>query len=675
LKDLKDVLRSLHDGAERPPVERIAQDVARLADELDLPGAPGKDTIHRIFRDPEVPPNSADVVTVAAVLAYGPEPEQNLKTVVEQVRQLWERARTAPAPYGMIRVREARPPLLGVHAAINVDTAVRPELPTYVPRDLDPDLRKKIQTIAKQGGLVLLIGGSSSGKTRTLAEAVQHELPNWWLLHPATTEAINRFAAAPMSRTVLWLDELQNYLNGPTALSAGTVRDLITVGTVLVATLWRTEYADRTAPPAPGQPDSYANDRHLLGLADVVHIPDTFSGAELNRAEDRAGEDLRIRVALDTPDAGVTQVLAGGPQLVQRWNNAGPYARGVLTAAVDAVRLGVRSPLSAGLLQQAAPGYCTDVERAQASADWFEQSLAYTTRLLSGAVAPLAPIATGMTMGVTTGYRIADYLQQHAQSQRTRLCPPATFWDACLTHLSDQGDLERVGHEADRRMRYCYAIPLLRRAHSRDLWLMERLGWLVWDQGKFDEALTIFRAVAETNPVMARRLPTIENGVDEARAEFDRDIPSAAAQAHMLEGLAGSRMLRLRLADKSPEERDASLATMFLLSSSDSDLHRRVKNNGILSELRQGVENDDHNVTWRLVDLLAARGEVDQALPTLYDMVNWGIPSGDTRLIAALVELGRSKEAHQLARFGLTADGHIASLPSPDESTEPDRPH
>ena len=660
----------------RPPVEKVAEDVLRLADDLDLPGAPGKDTIHRIFRDPAVPPNVADVVTVAAVLAYGSSPKEDVGIVVRHVRQLWERARTAPAPYGMIRVKRARPRLLGVHAAIQVDTAIRPELPAYVPRDLDPDLRKRIQTRSKQGGLVLLVGGSSAGKTRTLAEAVQHELPDWWLLHPSTTEAINAFAAAPMSHTVIWLDELQDYLGSPVALSAGTMRDLITARTVVVATLWRTEYADRIAPPEPGQPDTHANDRHLLDLADVVQIPDTFSGGELDRAEDRAGEDPRIRVALDNPDAGVTQVLAGGPQLVERWNNADPYARAVLTAAVDAVRLGVRSPLPGGWLQQAAPGYCDGVERAQAPADWFEQSLAYATRLLLGAVAPLVPIASGMTMGVSTGYRIADYLRQHVQPQRTpNSAHRRPSGRPGLTHLSEQGDLERLGHAADRRMRYCYAIPLLRRAHSRDPWLMERLGWLIFDQGGFDEALSIFRTLAETDPLMAYRLPAIENDIDEARAEFDRDIPSAAAQTHMLKGLDGSRRLRLHLADKPPEERDAALAELFLLTSSDSDLRRRVENNGVVTELRQRVEDDDINAVIRLTDLLAAKGEIDQALPALYDMVNRGLPSCDTRLIAALVELGSSKEAHRLARFGLTADGHITAQPARRHSAEPDMPH
>src|SRR4051794_32559991 len=55
----------------------------------------------------------------------------------------WERAITAHQPYpvGAVRVREARPRLLGVHASIQVDPGADVEdLPPYVPRDIDAAL-------------------------------------------------------------------------------------------------------------------------------------------------------------------------------------------------------------------------------------------------------------------------------------------------------------------------------------------------------------------------------------------------------------------------------------------------------------------------------------------------------------------------------------------------------
>jgi hypothetical protein len=50
-------------------------------------------------------------------------------------------------------------------------------------------------------------------------------------------------------------------------------------------------------------------------------------------------------------------------------------------------------------------------------------------------------------------------------------------------------------------------------------------------------------------------------------------------------------------------------------------------------------------------------------------MVDSGSPTADDQLMAALVELGRSKEAFRLARFGLTADGDIESRPALDNLT------
>ena len=644
LKDLKQAVYALYLAAGQPTLDTIETDVARLADELDLDGVPKRDTIGRIIGEPDVPAGVADLTAAAAVLAR--RADRDVEVVVGQVRRLWELARTAPVPYGMIRVRASRPRLLGVHSAIQVGAAGLAELPPYVPRDLDAELEAAIRVASRQGGLVLLVGDSSVGKTRTLYEVVRAALPNWWLLHPTDTKVIRAFAAAPMPRTVLWLDELQSHLDDRLPLRAGTVRELIGDGMVLVATLWQHEYRERSVPGPPGGPNPDGNDRELLRLARVVQVPDTFSANERRRAEKHAA-DPRIRIALDTPDAGVTQVLAGGPQLLDRWNGADPYSRAILTTALDAARLGVRSPLPSVFLRAAAPGYCTDVERAQAPTDWFERAINYATRLLLGAVAPLTPVTSGMAMGVTSGYRLADYLLQQVRHRRLPHSPPATFWDACVTHLDDPGDLERLGHAADRRMRYRYAIPLLRRAESRDPYLAERLGWLLADQGEFDEALSIFRAVARTNPVMAYRLPEVEKSVHDLRAIKCHEIPSAASREHMLQGLAGSHAFRQRYAHEPPGVLADRLTEMF----------------GDVDDLRRRAVGGDHNAINRLVNVLTTLGDLEAALPLLHALVDSGHPTADTMLIATLVEQGRDREALRLARYGLSAAGDIELPP------------
>ena len=108
---------------------------------------------------------------------------------------------------------------------------VRDEVPPeYVLRDADAaeaGVRATVAAAAERGGFVLLVGGSSVGKTRCAAEAVRALLPDWWLVHPARAAEISALAAAPTPQTVVWLDELQRYLDGEHGLTGAVVRALL----------------------------------------------------------------------------------------------------------------------------------------------------------------------------------------------------------------------------------------------------------------------------------------------------------------------------------------------------------------------------------------------------------------------------------------------------------------
>jgi hypothetical protein len=118
----------------------------------------------------------------------------------------------------------------------------------------------------------------------------------------------------------------------------------------------------------------------------------------------------------------------------------------VLTAPLDAARLGARAPLSAGFLRAAAVDYCTSQQQAEAPDDWFEQALAYATTKLHGAAAALSPAGAGM--GQIIGYAVADYLIQHATQERRYARVPASTWDAALKHIRDLDDTVRLAWEA-----------------------------------------------------------------------------------------------------------------------------------------------------------------------------------------------------------------------------------
>ena len=89
-------------------------------------------------------------------------------------------------PPGAVRVNEADPRWLGVHAAITVPGVPDDIPPEYVPRDMDAaefGIRARVEAAALGGGFVLLVGGSSVGKTRSAFEVVTALLPDWWLVH------------------------------------------------------------------------------------------------------------------------------------------------------------------------------------------------------------------------------------------------------------------------------------------------------------------------------------------------------------------------------------------------------------------------------------------------------------------------------------------------------------
>ncbi len=134
----------------------------------------------------------------------------------------------------------------------------------------------------------------------------------------------------------------------------------------------------------------------------------------------------------------------------------------MLTAALDAARLGARAPLSADLLRAAASGYCTSQQQAEAPDNWFEQALAYATTKLYGAAAALTPAGAGM--GKVAGYTVADYLIQHASRERRYARLPASTWDAVLSYIRDPDDATRLAGSARDRLLYRYAIPLYRYA-------------------------------------------------------------------------------------------------------------------------------------------------------------------------------------------------------------------
>ncbi|MEU5525090.1 hypothetical protein ABZ759_31770 [Streptomyces sp. NPDC047860] len=392
------------------------------------------------------------------------------------------RTRSNPRPVRLRPVYAWRAEQLGVHPAIqgtsdpDDDGVFR--LPEYLERDHDRELRNHLYTAARSQKpmLVLVRGASCSGKTRTAFEAVQDCVPGWQLVFPKTCEVLLALldTGSPDLRTVLWLNEAQNFLADPVCgeeTSAALRSRLEEAGPFLIlGTLWPEYHQALIATPEPGQnaTDAHPQARDLLDQAVVVDVPASF---DVNLLEGpRVRRDPSLSAVITTSTGGrITQALAAGPQLVDHYQQPtephGPYGHAIITAAMDARRLGHSSHLPIAVLEAAAPGYLTEQQRAAAPGGWLAHALTYARKPVRGVASALEPAANPDGMGALPGvFCLSDYLDHHARTARRYIFPPEVFWTAARDHATSATDLNALAQGAHTRRRHRIALGLAERA-------------------------------------------------------------------------------------------------------------------------------------------------------------------------------------------------------------------
>jgi hypothetical protein len=349
------------------------------------------------------------------------------------------------------------PFVLEVHRPVAVDQGESlPVLPPYVRRAHDEELVGVVQRAADgRSSMAVLVGGSSTGKTRACWEAV-HQLPaGWRLLHPFDpTRPGAALAHLPQvgPRTVVWLNEAQFYLDtaGDTGERvAAALRSLLSdpgrAPVLVLGTLWPVHWDALTRDPG-----AHPQARAVLAGTDIT-VPTVFTGAALGDLERAAAGDARLALAArEVRDGEVTQFLAGVPELLARYRNAPPAAKALIHAAMDARRLGHGPALPHAFLAAAAPDYLSDSEWDAEGDDWLEQALAHTAAPCKGVPGPLTRIrnrpgrsdrsepsrrddqssSSGIARVSGPVYRLADYLNQYGRRERSATIPPAGFWAA-----------------------------------------------------------------------------------------------------------------------------------------------------------------------------------------------------------------------------------------------------
>ncbi|MES9544383.1 helix-turn-helix domain-containing protein, partial [Actinomadura sp. NPDC000600] len=307
--------------------ERLADGLARarlnqtqLAKQAEL----GRTTVSEALSPTKPVPSAETVAALARVLRL---------PVGELLELRWtavEEAGTVPAGGPGRRIGQWDPHDLEVHPAgagrapSDPDTPVLRALPGYVPREHDGLLGEAVRDAAAgRSRIVVLVGSSSTGKTRACWEAVQPLAKKGWRLwHPfdptraeAAVEDLHRVGP----RTVVWLNEAQHYLGNPVSGEriAAAVHHLLVSperGPVLVlGTLWPEYEKQYTALPRPGTEDPYSRARELLA-GRTLAVPEAFdaralaAAAVLAESGDRLMADALTRARTD---GRMTQDLAG----------------------------------------------------------------------------------------------------------------------------------------------------------------------------------------------------------------------------------------------------------------------------------------------------------------------------------------------------------------------------
>ncbi|MFB6560827.1 helix-turn-helix domain-containing protein [Streptomyces sp. NPDC056400] len=351
----------------------------------------------------------------------------------------------------------------------------------YVSRAHDRVLADAVTEVQEgRSRMLVLVGSSSTGKTRACWEAVQPlAVRGWRLWHPydpTRAEAALADLERVGPRTVVWLNEAQHYLDGPPAgerIAAG-LHALLTQparGPVLIlGTLWP-EYARRyIALPRSGAPDPHSRVRELLA-GRTVGVPDTFDREAIRAATALAHEGDRLLTDALTragEHGRLAQDLAGAPELLRRYQHGTPAGRALLEAAMDARRFGVGLHLPQDFLTAAATDYLTDHDWEQLPEDWAEVSYTDLADPVHGKQAPLGrvnPRPYGPSAGPAGElFRLADYLEHHGRITRQRVYPPTSFWRAALAHLPHPETLLRLARGAEGRVRMRWAHRLRLRA-------------------------------------------------------------------------------------------------------------------------------------------------------------------------------------------------------------------
>ncbi|MER6531282.1 hypothetical protein [Streptomyces sp. NPDC001508] len=429
-----------------------------------------------------------------------------------------------PTPVQWSPVDEVDPVEFGVQPTRLVPGL--PEVPPYVPRDCDGQLR---DLLLEGGGLVVVLGERSVGKSYTAWNAVRSLAEQGYLLYaPDPHEDLRALPTGPKGdagKRVLWLDELGDHLGGRSGLDRRLLGRFAHRGVVVLGTMEPEEYYRRRSGTGPGE--------SVLTRARTVPLAREWSESELARLAGHTDDPRAYPAYMWSGREGAASYFAIGHLLFDEWQRAGtqaehPRGRLLVRVAVDLARCGVTEAVSVELLLRAAGCYPAEgVEREP-----LEAALAWAT-------APMFGISGLLVEGETSGTWRA-YGALVAEALRAGDLPPVpdgVWWTLLGDREVDRAAVLDAAKAALRARVEGGDVPVMMRFASltegeeREGWYRRaadlghdraalRLATLLLRRGEDGEAIPYLEVAARRGVVEAARQLAV---IYEVRARYWRD--------------------------------------------------------------------------------------------------------------------------------------------------------
>jgi energy-coupling factor transporter ATP-binding protein EcfA2 len=315
------------------------------------------------------------LTAVAAIVGLAIPELRAVGAQADRRQQLLRRLEVPGHGNALPRVRDVGLDELRVHAA-------RVAIP-YIERDM----QDAVDGAVIAGRPLLIVGHSMAGKTRLAAQRVGALLPDAKLLAPRSSATLRELvvdAGLDLANVVVWLDDLERFLRGESALDGGLLDQIREAGGVVVATMRLIElefYRPRNSTRPP--------ESEVLRRFERVTLQRKTTPTELRQ----------IRAAISDPALlagveryGLAEYVGAGPDAVEKFDNGEttcPVGHALVRAAVDWRRAGLARVVPFRELEVALtyylydrPDVISDDPAIQAALEWATERINETVALL-----------------------------------------------------------------------------------------------------------------------------------------------------------------------------------------------------------------------------------------------------------------------------------------------------